>query len=108
MSAELALAGPIVHVHERLANRSRSYSVGIDRTAFRRRLDPMRGEQLKTSTRGLCRELYAAVGSADLTPEQLRRCRRALGRFWVKEVVSRARSRAADARHRARQMRAGP
>jgi glycosyltransferase involved in cell wall biosynthesis len=103
LSAELAITGPIVHVDERLAHRSRAYPVGIDRAAFRRRLDPVRGEQLKTSTRRLCRELYAIAVSADLSPQQLRRCRHALRRFWVKEMASRARSRAADARHRASQ-----
>ena len=75
LSAELALMGPLVHVHERLANRSRDYAVGIDRAEFRRRLDPVRGEQLKTSPRRLYRELYALAVSADLTHRQLRRCR---------------------------------
>ena len=101
LSAELAVMGPIVHVHERLANRRRDSPVGRDRAAFRRRLDPMRGEQLKTSARRLYRELYAIAVSADLTPAQLRRCRRGLRRFWAKQIVDEARSRAADARHRA-------
>ena len=101
LSVELALLGPIVHVHERLADRMRSYPLGIDRAAFRRRLDPVRGERLKTSPRRLHRELYALAVSADLTPAQLRRARRALRRFWIKEVVSQARSRAADTRARA-------
>jgi glycosyltransferase involved in cell wall biosynthesis len=100
LSAELALMGPLVHVPERLANRSRDYAVGIDRAAFRRRLDPMRGEQLKTSPRRLYRELYALAVSADLTHRQLRRCRGALRRFWVGEVTREARSHAADARER--------
>jgi glycosyltransferase involved in cell wall biosynthesis len=101
LSAELALMGPIVHVYAPLANRSRDYPVGIDRAAFRRRLDPVRAEQLKTCPRRLTRELYALAVMADLTPEQLRRCRWALGRFWMLEAVGRARSRAANARHRA-------
>jgi glycosyltransferase involved in cell wall biosynthesis len=102
LSAELALMGPIIHVYDRLAHRSRSYPVAIDRAAFRRRLDAARGEHLKTSPRRLYREFYALAVSADLTPEQLRRCRRALRRFWRKEVISQARSHAADARHRRR------
>ena len=102
LSAELALMGPLLHVPKRLANRSRDYRVGIDRAAFRRRLDPVRGEQLKTSPRRLYRELYALAVTADLTSEQLRRCRGALRRFWLKEAASEARLRAADARHRAR------
>jgi glycosyltransferase involved in cell wall biosynthesis len=102
LSAELALMGPIIHVSQRLAHRSRAYPVGIDRAAFRRRLDAARGEQLKTSPRRLYREFYALAVSADLTPDQLRRCRRALRRFWVKEVVDEARSRAAHARHHLR------
>ena len=46
LSAELALLGPIIHVDERLANRTRDYPRGVDRAAFRRRLDPVRAEQL--------------------------------------------------------------
>jgi glycosyltransferase involved in cell wall biosynthesis len=101
LSAELALVAPIVHVQQRLANRTRDSLVGVDRAAFRRRLDAARGERLKTTPRRLYRELYALAVTADLTPEQLQRCRRALQRFWVREVVREARSRAADARHRA-------
>ncbi len=101
LSAELALMGPIINVEKRLANRTRDYPVGIDRDAFRRRLDPARAEQLKTSPRRLYRELWALAVTADLTDAQLRRCKRALRRFWFREVVSVARSRASDARHRA-------
>lgn len=101
LSAELAVMGPILHLPERLAHRRRDYQVGRDRVAFRRRLDPARGEQLKTSARRLYREMYAIAVSADLNPEQLRRCRRALRRFWIKQIITEARSRVADARHRA-------
>ena len=48
LCAELALMGPIVHLHERLAHRTRDYPVGRERAALRRRLDPERG-------RGSCR-----------------------------------------------------
>ena len=34
LSAELAIMGPILHVEERLANRTRAYPVAIDRAAF--------------------------------------------------------------------------
>jgi glycosyltransferase involved in cell wall biosynthesis len=101
LSTELALLGPIIHVEKRLANRTREYPVGIDRDAFRRRLDPARAEQLKTSPRRLHRELFALAVTADLTDEQLRRCKRTLRRFWVKEVARAARTWASDARHRA-------
>ena len=101
LSAELALIGPIFHVHKRLANRTREYPVDIDRTAFRRRLNPVRGEQLRTSPRRLHRELLALAVTADLTDAQLRHCKQALRRFWIKEVASAARSRAADMRARA-------
>jgi hypothetical protein len=99
--------GPIVHLPERLANRSRDYPAGIDRAAFRRRLDPVYGERLKTSAHRMHRELYALALMADLTPEQLRRCQRALARFWAKEAVRNARTRAADARPHARRRRTG-
>lgn len=100
LTAELALMGPIIHINERLANRSRDYYAGVDRAAFRRRLDPVRGERLRTSPRRLCRELYALAVSADFTEAQLRRCRQALQRFWVKEVARSARSRVAAPAHR--------
>jgi glycosyltransferase involved in cell wall biosynthesis len=100
LSAELALMGPIIHVDERLANRTRTYPRGVDRAAFRRRLDPVRAERLRTSARRLYRELYALAVSADLSEAQLRRCRRALRRFWIKESVRGARLRVSDARHR--------
>jgi glycosyltransferase involved in cell wall biosynthesis len=98
--AELALLGPILHLEERLANRTRSYPRGIDRAEFRRRLDPMRGEQLRTSPRRLYRELYALAVSADLSEAQLRRCRSALRRFWINEAIGQARTRASDVWHR--------
>ena len=96
LSVELAVMAPIIHVQERLANRRRDYPVLGDRAAFRRRQISMRGERLKTSARRLYREFYAIAVSYDFTLEQLRRCRRALRRFWVKQVISQARSQAAD------------
>ena len=95
---ELALRGPIIHLNERLANRTKDYG-SVDRAAFRRRLDPARAEQLRTSAGGLYRELYALAISADLSEAQLRRCRSALRRFWVNEQIRTARSRLSDARH---------
>jgi glycosyltransferase involved in cell wall biosynthesis len=100
LSAELALMGPIIHVDARLANRTREYPRGVDRAAFRRRLDPVRAEQLRTSPRRLYRELYALAVSADLSEAQLRRCKWALGRFWIKEAIRQARLRVSDTRHR--------
>lgn len=101
LSAELALMGPIINVDKRLTNRTRDYPVGIDRDAFRRRLDPVCAERLQASARRLYRELFALAVMADLTDAQLRRCKRALRRFWLREVARVARARAADARHRA-------
>jgi glycosyltransferase involved in cell wall biosynthesis len=100
LSAELALLGPIIHVDERLANRTRTYPRGVDRAAFRRRLDPVRAEQLRTSPRRLCRELYALAVSADLSKAQLRRCKWALRRFGIKEAIRKVRLRVSDSRHR--------
>jgi glycosyltransferase involved in cell wall biosynthesis len=99
LSAELALLGPIIHVNERLANRTRAYPRGVDRAALRRRLDPVRAEQLKTSPRRLYRELDALAVSAKLSKAQLRRCRWALLRFWFEQELGEARFRVADARH---------
>jgi glycosyltransferase involved in cell wall biosynthesis len=96
-SAELALLGPIIHVGERLANRTRDYSPS-DRTVYRRYLDPARAERLRTSPRRMYRELYALAVLADLSEAQLRRCRSALRRFWVKEQLGAVRSRLSGAK----------
>jgi glycosyltransferase involved in cell wall biosynthesis len=97
LCAELALLGRIIHLDQRLANRTRSYPRGVDRAAFRRRLDPALGERMRATPRRLYRELYALAVTADLTDAQLRRCRRALRSFWVKEVARSGRSRLGDA-----------
>jgi glycosyltransferase involved in cell wall biosynthesis len=99
LCAELALMGPIVNVHERLAHRTRDYPVGRQRMALRRRLDPVRARQLPTSPQRLARELFALAAGAELREEQLRRCRRALRLFWAREVARVSRSRVADAKH---------
>ena len=98
--AELALLGPIINVDKRLTNRTRDYSPGVDQAAYRRRLDPARAKQMRTSPRRLYREFYALAVSADLSEAQLRHCRSVLRRFWLKEQISTARSRLSDARHR--------
>ena len=100
LCAELALMGPIIHTDKRLANRTRSYPVNIDRAAVRRRLDSIRGEHLKSSTQRLHHDLLDLVMSADLTEEQMRRCKRALRRFSVGEIARRGREQVSRARHR--------
>jgi glycosyltransferase involved in cell wall biosynthesis len=99
LCAELALMGPIIHLHERLAHRTRDYPVGRQRTALRRRLDPARAGQLPTSPQGLARELFALAVASDLSDEQLRRCRRAVRLFWAREVARVSRARLADVKH---------
>lgn len=101
LSAELALMGPILHVHERLAHRTRDDVAGSEqRRALRRRLAPLQPDQLTRSPQRLTRELLELAVEADLNDEQLRRCRRALRSFWIKEVGRVSRSRMADAKHR--------
>jgi glycosyltransferase involved in cell wall biosynthesis len=100
LSAELALFGPLIHIDELLAHRTKTYPVGVDRAAFRRRLDPVRGERLKTSPARMYRDLYALAQSANLTERQLRCCRRALRRFWAHEVGRCTKMRLSDAVHR--------
>jgi glycosyltransferase involved in cell wall biosynthesis len=100
LSAELSLMGPILNVDRRLAHRTRSYPVRPDRGGFRRRLDPARAKELESSARRLYRDLLALVNDADLSAAQRRRCKRALRRFWVRDVLSRGRARMATARHR--------
>jgi glycosyltransferase involved in cell wall biosynthesis len=98
LSAGLALMGPIINVPRRLSHRSRSYPRRFDRAANRLRLDPVRGDQLRSSARRLHDDLLRLVLEADLTEEQVRHCRRALRRFWARDVVSRGRSRMAAVR----------
>jgi glycosyltransferase involved in cell wall biosynthesis len=100
LSAELALSGPILHLPERLAHRTQDHKPGIDRAAFRHRLDAKRGEQIRTTARRLYRQMQALAISADLTAEQMRRCQRALQRFLVKETIRTNRLVLADLKHR--------
>ena len=95
LSAELALMGPIHHIPELLAHRTKPQQVR-DRAAFRRRLDPRHAERIKTSPSGLSHEIYALAQAAHLSEAQLSRCRRALRRFWLREVTRTSRTRLAD------------
>jgi glycosyltransferase involved in cell wall biosynthesis len=97
LTTELALMGPIVHIDDLLAHRTKTYTPRTERAAFRRRLDPAAAEQLKTTATGLSRELYALAQAARLTDSQLRRCRSALRRFWLLELKRNNRDRLADA-----------
>ena len=59
LSTELALMGPILNLDERLAHRTRDYQTGSQqRSALRRRLDPVRAGDLPTSPHRLARELF--------------------------------------------------
>ncbi len=101
LSTELALMGPILNLDERLAHRTRDYQTGSQqRSALRRRLDPARAGDLPTSPHRLARELFELAVGANLNEQQLRRCRRALRTFWLKEVGRVSRLKAADAKHR--------
>jgi glycosyltransferase involved in cell wall biosynthesis len=100
LAAELALTGPIIHLDSRLSNRAKTYPPVVDRASLRRRLDPVRGEELKSSPQRLYSDLLAVVAAADLTEPQVRRCKRALRRFWMKELALHGRGRVAEARHR--------
>ena len=101
LSTEMALMGPILHLHERLAHRTRDYQTGSQqRRALRRRLDPVRAGDLPTSPQHLSRELMELAVGANLNDQQLRRCRRALRSFWLREVGRVSRLKVADAKHR--------
>jgi glycosyltransferase involved in cell wall biosynthesis len=100
LAAELALTGPIIHLDRRLSNRRKAYPRLLDRAAFRRGLDPVRGEELKSPARRLYADLLAVVMAADLTETEVRRCKRALRRFWVKDVAVRGRATVLEAGHR--------
>jgi glycosyltransferase involved in cell wall biosynthesis len=99
LAAELALTGPILHRHVPLANRTRP-DHNVDPAALRRRYSPHRPETLKSSPRRLYNDLLELVLEADLTDEQLRRCKSALRRFASKHVVFWGRKRLARAKRR--------
>ncbi|WP_210237573.1 hypothetical protein, partial [Mesorhizobium sp. M8A.F.Ca.ET.142.01.1.1] len=44
-------------------------------------------------------EVFASVGVAQLTEDQLRRCEVALRRFWAKETIRAGRAQFSDSRH---------
>jgi glycosyltransferase involved in cell wall biosynthesis len=100
LTAELALTGPILHIDDLLAHRTKTYLSSADRAAFRRRLDPSAGERLKTTATSLSRDLYSLAVAANLTESQLRRCRGAVRRFWALELKRLNRMRLADTVHR--------
>ena len=101
LCAELALMGPIRTSHERLAHRTRDYPAGRERAAFRRRLDPSAGQATAhpSATAGTSSSTPSRL-EAGLDERQLRRCRRALGSFWAREVARVSRLNAADVKHR--------
>ncbi|TPO10664.1 glycosyltransferase family A protein [Mesorhizobium sp. B1-1-5] len=96
--AELALIGPIIHIPDRLANRTQKPRRGLDRVAFRRRLDPISSEELRTWPSRTYRDLRDIVLEAKLTEDQLRRCEMALRRFWAKETIRAGRAQFSDSR----------
>jgi glycosyltransferase involved in cell wall biosynthesis len=100
LCAELALIGPIINIDRRLANRTRNYQAFNDPAALRRRLDPVRADGLESSSQRLYRDLLALVTAADLTEEQVVRCKKVLRRFWLQDVASRGRARMSRTRHR--------
>ena len=87
LAAELALRGPIVHVHERLAHRTRSYA-RVDPDAHRSRLDPAHATELRSTSRRLRDEFLDLVESAPLTDDQRRACRRAIRRFVAQDATA--------------------
>jgi glycosyltransferase involved in cell wall biosynthesis len=99
-SIDLALAGPILNLNKRLANRTRDYTPVVDQAAVWRRQDPARAAQLASSSSRFCRESYARTVLANLTEAQLFRCRMALSRFWLNEQILTLRPRLRDLRHK--------
>lgn len=96
LSAELALLGPIIHIHERLAHRTRSYAPSVP-SATRDRLDPAHAAELRTTSRRLGRELRELVDARQLTAAQRRECERAIRRFVAKDALMRGRRNAGRA-----------
>jgi glycosyltransferase involved in cell wall biosynthesis len=99
LCAELALKGPIIHLADRLSNRTRPPHLGDSRAARRRRLDPVRAEALKSPPGRVYRDLLDIAMAANLAPSQLRHCRTVLRRFLAKQLVYVARYRLANARY---------
>jgi glycosyltransferase involved in cell wall biosynthesis len=99
LCAELALKGPIIHLADRLSNRTRPPHLGDDRGQRRRRLDPVRADELKSPPGRVYRDLLDIAMSANLAPSQLRHCKTVLRRFWAKHLVYVGRYRLANARY---------
>lgn len=100
LSAELALLAPIIHLEAPLGNRTRSYKPILDPKAFRRRLDPIHCERIKSTPMGLYRDLFSLAAATHPSAPQLRRCKSALRRFLIKEVIRTGRSFLSTAKHR--------
>ena len=98
--AELALLGPILHVGDCLANRTREYYGPFDHDAYLRRLHPEAPEAARSSVLRFYRDLMRVVSETNLTEEQKQRCRRAAQRFVVKDVLWRTRERLSRAKNR--------
>ena len=100
LAAELALIGPIVHVPDCLANRTRNYYAPFDRDAFLRSLHPEAPESARSSLRRFHSDLLALVLEANLSDVQARRCRWAVGRFTARDALQRTRSRLSRTKNR--------
>ncbi len=100
LSAELALQAPIIHLEAPLVNRTRSYKPILDPRAFRRRLDPIHCERLRSTPLGLYRDLFSLVAATDPSAPQLRLFKSALRRFLIKEVIRTGRNCLSTAKHR--------
>jgi glycosyltransferase involved in cell wall biosynthesis len=100
LSAELALLAPIIHLEAPLANRTRSHKPILDTKAFRRRLDPLHCERLRSTPMGLYRDLFSLVAATHPSASQLRRFKSALRRFLIKEIIHTGRSSLSTAKHR--------
>ena len=86
--AELALMGPIIHIDKQLSNRTRTYPGPANRNPGAASIPFDR-----TSSNRPCKdygELLGLVMAADLTESQVRRCKRALRRFWLEGAAMRS------------------
>jgi hypothetical protein len=98
LTAELVLMGPILHLPEHLAHRTRSYPKS--REAFLRRLHPTRWQELDRGPLGSGSVLLSIVAQAGLTPWQFARCLPLVGLFTANRVKRQYRRRRRELRRR--------
>lgn len=84
-AAQLCLAGPFVHVEERLFHRWWPSSQERNKD-LAQKLHPVRHRELGVSSRKLLTGLFDVVAQAELSETEQRACRRLVGRYCARQL----------------------